>query len=325
MRDVRWGIIGCGDVTELKSGPALQSADGSSLIAVMRRDGELAEDYARRHGVPKWSDQAQDIIDDPEVNAIYIATPPSSHKEYCLKAAAAGKPVYVEKPMARTHLECLEMIDACQKAGVSLYVAYYRRALPKFLKVKEILESGIIGEIKNVSISLQHPPHEIDLKRQYHWRVDPEIAGAGYFYDLGSHIFDLLQYFFGPIKSAVGNSSNTGGLYQAEDRVDCEFQFESGIKGIGEFNFHALEHLDITEITGKEGSISFPYFTNDDIILKLNGEVQRFTHQHPPHIQQPLIETIISDLRYQTGCPSTGVTAATSNWILETILKKDFS
>ena len=131
MTRIRWGIIGCGDVTEVKSGPAFAKADGSALVAVMRRTAELAEDYARRHGVPRWYADAEALVRDPEVDAVYVATPPSSHREYVLLAARHDKPVYVEKPMAMNHRECLDMVAACRDAGVPLFVAYYRRALPR--------------------------------------------------------------------------------------------------------------------------------------------------------------------------------------------------
>ena len=167
MDQVRWGIIGCGSVTEVKSGPALYKAEGSSLVAVMRRQGALAEAYARRHGVPCWYDDAQALIDDPSVNAVYVATPPSTHCEYTQRAAQAGKPVYVEKPMARTHAECQAMIAACREAGVPLFVAYYRRMLPRFRKIKALIDEGAIGEVRTVSVTLyQHPHGQRGRKRQ---------------------------------------------------------------------------------------------------------------------------------------------------------------
>ena len=138
MKTIRWGIIGCGDVTEVKSGPGFQNSKNSQLVAVMRRSGALAKDYALRHNVPKWYDDAQKLINDPDVDAVYIATPPAFHKEYTLKCAQAGKPVYVEKPMARNFEECMAMIEACENAGVPLFIAYYRRALDRFNKVKRI-------------------------------------------------------------------------------------------------------------------------------------------------------------------------------------------
>ena len=157
MRTIRWGVIGCGDVTEVKSGPALQQAEHSALVAVMRRNGALARDYARRHGVPRWYDDASALIADAEVDAIYVATPPSSHLEYALLAARAGKPVYVEKPMAMTFAECRAMIDGCRAAGVPLFVAYYRRALARFLEVKRLIDSGAIGEVRFVTLTFSQP------------------------------------------------------------------------------------------------------------------------------------------------------------------------
>ena len=192
---VRWGIIGCGDVTEVKSGPAFQKVEKSELVAVMRRTGDLAKDYAKRHNVAKWYDDADELINDPDVDAIYIATPPGSHKEYTLKAAKAGKPIYVEKPMAINFTQCNEMISACKEAGVPLYVAYYRRAMPRFVKIKELLENRVIGDIRLVTTT-QYQKASEDVKDvdKHSWRVQPEIAGGGLFFDLASHTLDLFDF-----------------------------------------------------------------------------------------------------------------------------------
>ncbi|MEX1021013.1 MAG: Gfo/Idh/MocA family oxidoreductase, partial [Litorilinea sp.] len=185
MKTIRWGIIGCGDVTEVKSGPGFQKAENSTLVAVMRRNGDLAKDFAERHGVPKWYDDGDALINDPDVDAVYIATPPNAHLEYTRKAAAAGKPVYVEKPMALNFAECLEMIEACRTADVPLWVAYYRRALPRFRKVKELLDSGAIGKPQLATITLYQQSRKETLDPDnLPWRVRPEIAGAGIFFDL---------------------------------------------------------------------------------------------------------------------------------------------
>jgi len=195
--EVRWGVLGVGKVCELKSAPAMNTIAHSRLVAVMRRDEEKAKDYAARHGVHKWYTSATDLIHDPEVNAIYIATPPHVHVELTQLAAAAGKPVYVEKPMARTHAECLQMIQACEQASVPLFVAYYRRKLPHFLKIKELLDQGEIGSIRTVHINLKQvlTPNLVSSSGE-NWRVIPEIAGGGYFYDLASHQLDLLDFLF---------------------------------------------------------------------------------------------------------------------------------
>ena len=157
FKQINWGIIGCGAVTELKSGPAFNKVEGSKLVAVMRRNGELARDYARRHKVDKWYNQADDLIGDDQVNAVYVATPPSSHALYAIKAMKAGKPVYVEKPMAATHQQCIEMLEVSKDTGIPIFVAYYRRTLPGFLKVKSLIEEGAIGKPLFANMMLVRP------------------------------------------------------------------------------------------------------------------------------------------------------------------------
>lgn len=157
MQHINWGIIGCGDVTELKSGPAFNKVPNSSLVAVMRRDASRAEDYAKRHGVPRWYSDAGKLIYDPGVNAIYVATPPSSHKEYTLAAISAGKPVYVEKPMTLNHEDALLMAHAAAENKVKLVVAHYRREQPYFKKIKELLEDKVIGETRFARLSFLIP------------------------------------------------------------------------------------------------------------------------------------------------------------------------
>ncbi|MBD3276277.1 MAG: gfo/Idh/MocA family oxidoreductase, partial [Candidatus Marinimicrobia bacterium] len=199
LNTVQWGIIGCGDVTEVKSGPGFQKAENSDLVAVMRRSGDKAADYAKRHNVPNWYDDADDLINDPDVNAVYVATPPGSHKEYAIKAIEAGKPVYVEKPMALNYAECEEILTAGKKANVPVFTAFYRRRLPSFEKVKELVESGAIGEVRFINMELYWPPRDGDKSEEKHWHVLPEISGGGHFFDLAPHQLDYLDYVFGPI------------------------------------------------------------------------------------------------------------------------------
>ncbi|SDN70995.1 Gfo/Idh/MocA family protein [Bacillus sp. OK048] len=317
---VRWGIIGCGDVTEVKSGPAFQKVENSELVAVMRRTGELAQDYAKRHNVPKWYDDAEALIHDPDIDAIYIATPPASHKEYTIKAAKAGKPVYVEKPMARNYAECQEMIAACEAAGVPLYVSYYRRAQPRFLKIKELLENQAIGDVRFVSTT-QYQPVLVDEKN-IPWRVQPDLAGGGLFFDLASHTIDMLDFLLGPIKDVQGFASNQAGDYRAEDIVSGTYLFESGVHGVGNWCFSAFENVDANEIVGNKGKITFSVFGNDPIILTTASGSEEFSFEPAEHVHQPLIETIVADLTGEgSQCPSTGLTGARSNWVMDKMVK----
>lgn len=320
MQKIRWGILGCGDVTEIKSGPGFQKAAGSELIAVMRRNGNLAKDYATRHSVPKWCDNADQLINDVEVDAVYIATPPSSHKKYTIAVAKAGKPVYVEKPMALNYLECLEMVNACKEANVPLYTAYYRRALPRFVKIKSLLEEKVIGEVRFINMQFRQPASESDLKGTDNWRVDPSIAGCGYFCDLGSHMLDLLQFYFGKIISAEGFSTNQGKYYEAEDLISAILKFENGIQGTGNWCFTSQDSLDQTEIIGSKGKIIYSNFGDSSIILINENKEEKFYIKHPEHVAQPLIQAIVDELLGKGKSPSTGISGASTSWVMDKIL-----
>lgn len=292
----------------------------------MRRSEEKVIDYAQRHGIAKWYTSAADLINDPKVNAIYIATPPSAHLELASLAAAAGKPVYVEKPMARTHQECLDMIAVCEKANVPLYVAYYRRALPHFRKIKELITDGTLGEIRSVHINLkQKLDASLITKVETNWRVDPELAGGGYFFDLASHQLDLMDFFFGKITHASGFCSNQAGTYEAEDIVVGSFVFESGVLGTGNWCFTTSENaeLDQTIIYGSKGKVSFETFGKGEFELELDGKAaEKLSFELPKHIQQPLIETIVADLLGTGTCQSTGISGARANWVMDQLVKK---
>ncbi|WPR76128.1 Gfo/Idh/MocA family oxidoreductase [Algoriphagus sp. NG3] len=323
--EVRWGVLGVGNVCEVKSAPAMNLIPHSKIEAVMRRSEAKVKDYAERHGVSKWYTSAIELINDPEVNAIYIATPPYAHLELAKLAAAAGKPVYVEKPMARTHAECMEMINVCEQAGVPLYVAYYRRELPHFLKIKELIDSAILGDIRSVHINLkQKPDASLITKVETNWRVDPELAGGGYFFDLASHQLDLMDFFFGKINHAHGFAANQAGTYEAEDIVTGSFVFESGVLGTGNwcFSTSANAEIDETTIFGSKGTIQFETFGKGEFTLITDERgIENFNCDLPKHIQEPLIKTIVGDLLGTATCNSTGVSGARANWAMGQLVK----
>jgi 1,5-anhydro-D-fructose reductase (1,5-anhydro-D-mannitol-forming) len=322
MKPVRWGMIGCGDVAEVKSGPAFQKADHSTLVAVMRRDGGKARDYAQRHGVPRAYDRATDLVEDPEVDVVYVATPPASHCELALLAAAAGKPCLVEKPMARNHRECRKMIDFFAQKQLPLWVAFYRRALPRFLKVRSLLREGAVGQLTSAHI-LHYDPL-VTGEKALAWRFDPEIAGAGLFLDLASHGLDLLDFFAGPIQSAAGFALNTGGSYRAEDVTAACFEFASGAVATGIWNFHADHSEDRIILTGSEGEIHTPIFTNGDILLRRQGKEEVLFYRNPPHVHQPLIQTVVNQLLGSGTCESTGESAARTSWVMDRCLQSRY-
>ena len=326
MKKLQWGFVGCGEVTEKKSGPAFSEVEGSSVVAVMSRDAKKAKSYAERHKVKKWYTDAQELINDPEVNAVYIATPPSSHTTFAIMAMKAGKPVYVEKPLAASYEDCVRINKVYEDTKVPCFVAYYRRELPYFKKVKDIINSGQLGKIINVQIRFAVPPRDLDYEKadKLPWRLQPDIAGGGYFYDLASHQLDLLQYFFGVITEANGICAKRGGLYEAEDSVSACFRFETGLPGSGSWCFVAHDSAaeDRIEIIGDKGKVCFSVFNYEPIVLHTSNGAQRIEVPNPPYVQFPLIKSVVEHLQGIGVCTCTCVSATPVNWVMDRILSK---
>jgi len=322
-KDIVWGVIGGGRVCEKKSMPAMQIIPHSRVKTVMRRDETAGRDFILRHGIPNYTNSPADIFNDPEINAVYIATPPDSHAAYAIAAAAAGKAIYVEKPMARKHNECRAMIRECKRYNVPLFVAYYRRALPHFLRVRELLEDKAIGKTCSVRITFSRPPYREDIEDpEKNWRVLPQISGGGHFHDLASHQLDLMDFLFGPIKKAHGITGNSAGYYQPADTVAAVFSFKNGVTGCGSWCFvsPSEEQKDEILILGTKGSLRFSTFEHACIhgITDSMGVIKE-EYDLPVHIQEPLIRTIVSELRGEGYCPSRGETAARTSRVMDRI------
>jgi len=317
---IRWGIIGCGDVTEVKSGPPYRKTEGFELVAVMRRNADKAADYARRHGVSRYYSDADKLINDPDVDAVYIATPPDSHKDYALQVAAVGKPCCIEKPMAPSYAESLEIQMAFEERNLPLFVAYYRRSLPRFLKLKEWLDSDKIGQVRHIRWFLGKPPNQIDRSGEYNWRTDAEVAPGGYFDDLASHGLDLFAFYFGNFEEVHGIAKNRLGLYSAKDSVTAIWSHTTGVTGDAAWNFGCDERLDKVEIFGSKGKICFSVFDGDEIILKDGKGTKTMFIEHPEHVQQYHVEALRDDLLGNAAHPSTGKSALHTSWTMDKIL-----
>lgn len=319
-KPVRWGIIGCGAVTEVKSGPPYQLTEGFKLMAVMRRDVEKAEDYAKRHKVPKFYGNAKDLIQDPEIDAVYIATPPDTHKQYALMVAEAGKPCCVEKPLAPSYAESLEIYNAFYSKDLPLFVAYYRRSLPRFLKVKEWLDNNEIGEVRHIGWNLSKPPSEWDLDKTHNWRTDKDVAPGGYFDDLASHGLDLFSFLLGDIENAFGVSVNQQKLYTSKDAIAACWVHGNGITGTGSWNFGTSDREDVVEILGSSGKIVFSIFGEDEVVLhNLNGTESLFI-EHPEHVQEFHVKSMAEHLFGNKEHPSLGKSGMHTSWVMDKIL-----
>ena len=300
-KEIRWGMIGCGNVTEEKSGaPALSVVDGARLTMVMSRNGNECADYAARHGVPAWTESAEELINSPDVDVVYIATPPDSHHIYAEMVAKAGKPIVSEKPLGRWLSEAEFMVECTQKAGVPLLCTYYRRELPRFLMVKKWIDDGVIGTPRFVHIqhSLRPESHPVApvtgdmvMSGDIPWRFIPEVGGGGNFCDMGTHMLDMADYLLGPLIEVEGRAENKGGIYAAEDTVSASFLCEGGAHGTGQWCYVAGTNVDRMEIVGTEGAVRFSFFDEEphELETKKDG-LQIIEAKNPKHFHQPILQ-----------------------------------
>jgi len=305
MSQITWGIIGCGNVTEKKSGPAFNKVPDSKLIAVMRRNAEKAADYASRHNVPKWYTDAQKLIDDPEINSIYIATPPSSHMDYALAALRAGKNVYIEKPVTLNAHEAMTIAEAAKRSNGKVAIAHYRRAQPMFLYVKDLLDTGAIGDVRTVQIKMwQSLRPQLITQTTDNWRINPALSGGGYFHDLSPHQLDLMLYFFGEPEYYNGRALNQSGYYGCDDNVSGQIIFKNKVVVNGNWSFNVCdaERIDQCHIIGSEGSISFPVFGHD-VTVRIGTDEKNIHFAPLEHVQQPMIEKVVNYFKGQSGSP----------------------
>ena len=322
MKTIRWGMIGCGAVAEVKSGPGFYKADHSELAAVTSADAAMTASFASRHPVGRTYDSSEQLVADASLDAVYVATPPSSHKSLALLAARAGKHVYVEKPMAMRHGECQEIVDACAQHGVRLFVAFYRRAMPRFLKIKEWIDAGAIGEVRCVRAIQHQKPAPEDLSRAtLPWRLRPEVAGGGKFLDMGIHTLDIFDFLFGAIEEVQGVAGNQAGLYDVEDTVTATWRHAGGVQGTGSWCYVCGHNEDFVEIVGSRGRIAFEFFSDKPLHLITEVGVEEADIPNPPHVQQPFIQSIVDDLNGVAACPGNVESAVRSTWVADEILK----
>ncbi|WP_372755102.1 Gfo/Idh/MocA family protein [Mariniflexile sp.] len=318
---IKWGIIGCGNVTEVKSGPAYKNTLGFEIAAVMRRNEEKAKDYAERHGIEKYYSNADAIINDESIDALYIATPPDTHKLYALKVAEAGKICCIEKPLTPNYTASLAIVNTFKEKNIPLFVAYYRRSLPRFNKVKDWLKDKAIGELRHINWHFSKPASDLDKSGEYNWRTDVNIAPAGYFDDLASHGLDLFNYLLGDIKEAHGISLNQQKNYTSKDAITACWLHENNITGSGTWNFDCKDSLDLVTIYGSKGQIRFSVFHENPIVLESTTTKEELFIENPKHIQIHHVEgmrDMLINKIYEH--PSTGKTALHANWVMDKIL-----
>ncbi len=318
---VVWGMVGCGVVTEKKSGPGLYKSEHSELKAVFDIDYEHACDYAKRHNVPVVYKTIEEMLADPEINAVYLPTPPQFHKDYSIQCLEAGKIPYTEKPMALCYEDCLEMMAKAKEVNLPMYVAFYRRGMSKYLKIKEIVDSGQLGKINFVHLRQFMKPEPCDMDRDnLPWRLKPEATGGGKFLDMVTHVLDVVEYLFGKICDVSGMAENYGGLYEVEDTVNAIFKTESGVMGNGIWCYVADHDEEEMLIVGSKGRISTTGLFYGPIKVTIDGLEEVIDYDEPEHVAQPYIQTIVNELTGRGTCPGDLESAANTIKVVDEIL-----
>lgn len=297
MKKVKWGMIGTGSVTEVKSGPGFYKSKNSELYGVFNRNRDKAIDWAKRHGINKVYETIDEMLMDENIDAIYIATPPNVHKEYAIRCLEAGKIPYIEKPMAFNYNECQDILKVSKEKNIPVYVAFYRRGMEKYIKIKELLDEGVLGNIKYVEVRQIMKLEDSDLNREkLPWRVIPEITGGGKFIDMGVHVLDILDFFFGHINVAKGVATNLGGYYDVEDTVSASFMFENGVVGNGMWCYVAGHEEEYVRIVGDKGYMIFEGLGYGPIKIYDGNEVQELKFNSPDHVAQPYIQQVVDEI-----------------------------
>lgn len=293
-RILRWGIIGCGDVVERKSGPSIQQAGRSQIVALMRPSREKLRPLAEALGVSVWTDQADAVLEHPSIDIIYVATPPSSHKQYVLAAAKAGKNVLVEKPMGMETDEGRRMIEACDQAGVELFVAYHRRFHPHVVHMRKLIREGRIGRPVQAFVDIAHgPPANTNI-----WRFDPEISGGGLFVDTGSHRVDVIVSLLGEVDEVCGVATTFDPECRVEQAVSLCLRFRSGAQCVVTGDFYSRRRADRLEIIGTEGKVFAERLGEHAFVLQSGEARETFSFDPYPaphlglirHIEEVLLD-----------------------------------
>ncbi len=289
---IGWGIIGCGDVADRKSGAAFNLVPGSRLVSVMRQNGAAAEAFARRHGAARWTTDAQAVIQHPDVHAVYVATPPAHHLEYAMAVAAAGKACLLEKPAGRSLAEFQQIYSGFRAAGLPLFVSYYRRHLPRFRKVKELIDSGALGAIVSIDYRMTKP------SREKGWALDVARSGGGHFYGLAGHMLDLFDDWFGALEYTGSSVTNAIPRHTTEDSVSLSFSTAGGAVGSGLWNFAASGSGDQLVIDGVRGRITMRGTSVDKPVRV------EFEHHARIRLCKTRGERAYQKLRYRLGLPA---------------------
>jgi predicted dehydrogenase len=289
MSVARWGLIGAGDIVRKRVAPALRDLPNCELVSIARANAGLAAEFAKEFGASKWFDDYRELVADPEIHAVYIATPVFLHAEQAIAAAESGKHVLCEKPMALNVEECDRMIDACRSNNVKLGIAYYRRFYPVLDRIKELISDDAIGKVSVAQINAFEYV-DLDSGDPRHWFIEKAKSGGGPMIDFGCHRLEVLTNLFGSVEKVTSLVSNRVFGREVEDTAVASMQFENGTCASVTVTHAAREPQDTLDIYGTEGSIHVPVLNNGQMTVRVGGTIRDVSLPPDANIHAPLIE-----------------------------------
>ena len=312
-KEIGWGILGGGKIVEI-NGPEFWIPGKSGIVSVSRRHLDSAVRTAAELGAENAVSGVYDLVSDPAVDAVYIAIPPGLHFEAAKICCDAGKAVYVEKPFVTNMRDARVLVEMFASKNVDLFVAHYSRTLPKFRKLKSMIESGI-GEVISFDF---HLSRRLADNIEHPWLFDPVLSGGGKFADIAAHSIDLLVYFFGHAEDIWASARHVRAPNNREDCVVMGLRFENGVCGTLNYNFLSPHKTDRLSITGSEAVLHFSVHDSLDTETEyLDGRRELVEYAAPDLNESLMIEEVVDALLGIGGDPCTGREAVETVRIME--------
>ena len=312
MKYVRWGLIGIGETAIGEDDLTFNTVAGSKVVAIMHSQKQKAKELAKRYNIESYTDDVLELIENTEVNAIYIATQPETHATYAVMAMNAGKPVLIEQPVAASYDDCIRINNISSKLSVPCFVAYPMRFMPRFRKVKQLILDDAIGKILNIQSTLYTTADSTTPENQYEHK----------FYKYVPQQLDILQEIFGIIVEANGLTSHSKNK-QISNTINSCLMFEGNVPAVSTWCFNAADDTqkDVVEVIGERGIIRFSVFTGQNIIIIRGKEQQNINVEKPVSKHEQLIKSVVEDIQGFNICTATSVSATPSSWVVDRILK----
>jgi predicted dehydrogenase len=303
---LNWIVSGIGDIAIRRVIPAIQAEPRSSLYGLVTRDPQKAAPYAAK----VWTSLDQ-ALSDARVDAVYVATPVFMHAPQAIQSLCAGKHVLCEKPMAMNEAEARSMVQAAEKNARIFGAAFYRRAYPKVLRARQLLQAGAIGQPVLAELTCHG---WLDGKQgDRGWLVDPAKAGGGPLYDIASHRIDVLNFFFGQPLRVSAHLSNAVHHYAVEDNATVMIDYAQGVRGIVDVRWHSKLKRDECRIRGTDGEMQLNPLNGPDLIYP-GGSENLPLHPNPHY---PLIENFVDTVQGKASLLASGASSYWTDWVIE--------